>query len=69
MSSIDPYIFWTRALSTPLIVNLATVGPVGRIRKAPGTWGSMVGLAFYAVFFHCFVNSKILEPNRSKVVF
>ena len=52
MNSIEPYIFWTRALSTPLVVNLATVGPVGRIRKAPGTWGSVVGLVFYAVFFH-----------------
>ena len=52
MSSIDPYIFWTRALSTPLVVNLATVGPVGRIRKAPGTLGSAVGLVFYTVFFH-----------------
>ena len=52
MNSIDPYVFWTRALSTPLVVNLATIGPVGRIRKAPGTWGSVVGLAFYAVFFH-----------------
>ena len=39
-------------MSTQLIVNLATVGPIGRIRKAPGTWGSVVGLVFYAVFFH-----------------
>lgn len=52
MKSIDPYIFWTRGLSTSLVVNLATIGPVGRIQKAPGTWGSVVGLAFYAVFFY-----------------
>lgn len=52
MKSIDRYVFWTRALPTPLVVNLATIGPVGRIKKAPGTWGSVVGLAFYAVFFH-----------------
>ena len=52
MKSIDPYIFWTRALSTPLVVNLATLGPVGRIKKAPGTWGSVAGLFFYVVFFH-----------------
>jgi phosphatidylglycerophosphatase A len=52
VKSIDRYIFWTRFLSTPLVVNLATIGPIGRIKKAPGTWGSVVGLAFYAVFFH-----------------
>lgn len=52
MKSIDRYVFWTRALSTPLVVNLATIGPVGRIKKAPGTWGSVAGLVFYAVFFH-----------------
>ena len=52
MNSIDRYVFWTRLLSTPLVVNLATIGPVGRFKKAPGTWGSVVGMVFYAVFFH-----------------
>ena len=44
--------FWTQALSTKFVVELATLGPVGRVKKAPGTWGSVVGLAFYAVFFY-----------------
>ena len=52
MKPIDPYIFWTRFLSTSLVVNLATIGPIGRIKQAPGTLGSVVGLFFYAVFFH-----------------
>lgn len=52
MNSIDRYTIWTRLLPTSLVVNLATIGPVGRIKKAPGTWGSVVGLVFYAVFFH-----------------
>jgi phosphatidylglycerophosphatase A len=52
VTRLDKYTIWTRALSTTLIVNLATIGPVGRIKKAPGTWGSLVGLGFYAVFFH-----------------
>ncbi len=52
MKSIDRYIFWTRALPTPLVVNLATFGPIGRIKKAPGTWGSVAGLGVYSVFFH-----------------
>jgi len=52
VNPIDRYVIWTRLMPTSLVVNLATVGPVGRIKKAPGTWGSVVGLAFYAVFFH-----------------
>ena len=31
---------------------IATFFYVGYMRPAPGTWGSVVGLAFYAVFFH-----------------
>jgi len=52
MTSIDRYVFWARLLPAPVVINLATIGPVGRIKRAPGTWGSVVGLAFYAVFFH-----------------
>ena len=44
--------FWTQFLSTSLVVNLATFGPLGRVKKAPGTWGSVAGLALYAVLFH-----------------
>lgn len=28
-------------------VALATLGPIGRVRRAPGTWGSLVGLLGY----------------------
>lgn len=52
MIPVDRYTFWTAALPTSVIVNVATIGPVGRIKRAPGTWGSVVGLGFYAVFFH-----------------
>lgn len=52
MRAIEPYIFWTRFLPTSLVINLATLGPVGRMKKAPGTWGSLVGLIYYAVFFY-----------------
>ena len=44
--------YWTQFLSTPLIVNLATFGPLGRVKKAPGTWGSVAGLGLYAVLFY-----------------
>lgn len=44
--------FWTDFLSTPFVVNLATLGPIGRIPKAPGTWGSVAGIGLYAAVFH-----------------
>lgn len=52
MKHLDRYLIWTRALSTSLVVGLATLGPVGRAKKAPGTWGSVAGLGLYAVCFH-----------------
>ena len=42
---------WPRFLPTPVVVSLATVGPVGRIRRAPGTWGSVAGLLYFVVLF------------------
>lgn len=39
---------WIKALPSPVVVNVATLGPLGSL-KAPGTWGSAAGLAFYTV--------------------
>lgn len=44
--------FWTQFISTPVLVNLATLGPLGRVKKGPGTVGSVAGLALYALLFH-----------------
>jgi len=52
MNPLDRYLIWTRMLSTTLVVNFATLGPIGRAKKAPGTWGSVAGLGLYAVLFH-----------------
>lgn len=52
MKHLDRYLIWTRALSTSVVVNAATLGPVGRIKKAPGTFGSVAGVGLYAVCFH-----------------
>lgn len=52
MKHLGRYLIWTRALPTQFVVNCATLGPVGRAKKAPGTWGSMAGLFLYAVCFH-----------------
>lgn len=35
------------------VVGLATLGPIGSL-PAPGTWGSVAGVAFYAVVFDRF---------------
>jgi phosphatidylglycerophosphatase A len=42
---------WTKVLSDNVIINLATLGPVGRF-KAPGTWGSLAGLIWYTLFYY-----------------
>ena len=44
--------FWSRFLPTSFVVGFSTLGPLGRVGRAPGTIGSLVGLAYYAVFFH-----------------
>ncbi|MBL9204710.1 MAG: phosphatidylglycerophosphatase A [Opitutaceae bacterium] len=40
-----------RACPTWLIVGLARVGPFGRFRPGPGTWGTAVGLAYFYFAF------------------
>ena len=44
--------FWSRFLPDEIVIGLATLGPLGRFGRAPGTIGSIAGLGFYAVFFH-----------------
>jgi phosphatidylglycerophosphatase A len=52
MRNLDRYLIWTRALPSSLVINAATLGPIGRVKKAPGTVGSVAGVGLYAVFFH-----------------
>jgi phosphatidylglycerophosphatase A len=42
---------WPRSLPAHFVVNVATLGPLGRRLPAPGTWGSVAGLAYFTVFF------------------
>jgi phosphatidylglycerophosphatase A len=39
---------WPRLLPSSIVVNAATLGPVGRL-PAPGTWGSFAGLGWFVV--------------------
>jgi len=47
---------WPRVLPTVFVVSCATLGPIGRRLPAPGTWGSLAGLAYFAV---CFQDASI----------
>ena len=42
---------WVRFLPDSLVINLATLGPVGNIEKAPGTWGSLAGIIWFSVAY------------------
>lgn len=42
---------WPRLFSDQLVIACATFGPLGRKLPAPGTWGSLAGLLYFAVFF------------------
>jgi phosphatidylglycerophosphatase A len=42
---------WPRFLPTGLVTGCATFGPLGRKLPAPGTWGSLAGLLYFALFF------------------
>lgn len=39
---------WPRALPTWFVVNVATLGQIGRKLPAPGTWGSLAGIGAVA---------------------
>lgn len=43
---------WPRALPTKFVVDCATLGPLGKKLPAPGTWGSLAGLLYFALFFY-----------------
>ena len=53
---------WPRFLPTSMVLSLARVGPFGRMRKAPGTWGSLAGLIYQLLIFH-------YQPALSVVLF
>ena len=42
---------WPRVLPRRLVIACATLGPLGQNLPAPGTWGSLAGLLYFAVFF------------------
>ena len=43
--------FFQSASGQKLLAAIATLGPVGRLLPAPGTWGSLLGVVFYYYAF------------------
>ncbi len=52
LNNIQRYFPWTGLLSTSVVVGLSTLGPLGMVKKGPGTVGSVAGVGLYAVLFH-----------------
>ena len=42
---------WVRLLSDSVVLNAATLGPVGKWTLAPGTWGSLAGLIWFSIAY------------------
>jgi phosphatidylglycerophosphatase A len=42
---------WPRFFPTAWVVNIALLGPLGRVRRAPGTVGAFAGLLYFTVLF------------------
>lgn len=42
---------WPGVLPTSVVVGWATLGPLGRRLRAPGTWGSVAGLLYFTIAF------------------
>jgi phosphatidylglycerophosphatase A len=42
---------WPKVFSTRVVLACARLGPIGRNLPAPGTWGSLVGIVYFLLFF------------------
>ena len=42
---------WVKLLPDSVVVGLATLGPIGNLKPAPGTWGSLAGIIWFSVAF------------------
>jgi phosphatidylglycerophosphatase A len=42
---------WVKMLPNNVVINIATLGPIGNIKFAPGTWGSAAGIIWFSVAY------------------
>ncbi|MGB0418583.1 MAG: phosphatidylglycerophosphatase A [Opitutales bacterium] len=52
LSNFRRYYPWLHFIPGSVLVELATLGPLGRVKKAPGTVGSLAGIFLYCLLFH-----------------
>lgn len=52
LSNFRRYYPWLHFIPSTVLVELATLGALGRVKKAPGTVGSLAGLFLYCLLFH-----------------
>lgn len=42
---------WVKVLPDHVVINVATLGPIGNIKFAPGTWGTLAGIIWFSVAY------------------
>ncbi|MDA0348165.1 MAG: phosphatidylglycerophosphatase A [Verrucomicrobia bacterium] len=42
---------WVKALPDNVVLTIATLGPIGNIKKAPGTWGTFAGIIWFSLVY------------------
>jgi phosphatidylglycerophosphatase A len=42
---------WVKVLPDDVVINIATLGPIGNIKRAPGTWGTLAGIIWFSVVY------------------
>ena len=42
---------WVKLLPENVVINLATLGPIGNIKVAPGTWGTLAGIIWFSIAY------------------
>ena len=51
---------WPRRWPAAVVVNLATLGPLGRLPWGPGTWGSAAGVLFFVALLASLPTAALL---------
>lgn len=59
---------WPRFLPPRVVLNLATLGPVGRRLPAPGTWGSIAGLLYFIFAFQPLYAPGAALPDLASIL-
>ncbi len=42
---------WVKALPDHVVISIATLGPIGNFKPAPGTWGTVAGIIWFSIAY------------------